>query len=102
LRGTRPLFQPVPPILWTFLRRRLLIVDQLESRLSPNLAEHIVRQFNDSKVRTRSVLFILLHARRQPRKKENVERGYVQGRSIESQKTKVRSPLGIKDKDSFP
>jgi uncharacterized protein len=115
-RGTRTLFQLALPILRTIQRGRLMVVDELESSMHPNLAEHIVRQFNDPEINTHNaqlifsthdtnllgtlsgepalrrdqvwltekdatgatVLYPLTDFK--PRKEENIERGYVQGR----------------------
>ena len=115
-RGTRTLLQLALPILWTIQRGRLMVVDELESSMHPNLAEHIIRQFNDPEInRHNAQLIFSTHdtnllgtlsgepaLRRdqvwltekdatgatilypltdfKPRKGENVERGYVQGR----------------------
>lgn len=46
-RGTRTLFRLALPVLTAIDQGRLLIVDELESSMHPNLAEHFVRQFND-------------------------------------------------------
>ena len=115
-RGTRTLFQLALPILRTIQRGRLMVVDELESSMHPNLAEHIIRQFNDPEINTHNaqlifsthdtnllgtlsgepalrrdevwltekdatgatVLYPLTDFK--PRKEENIERGYVQGR----------------------
>ena len=115
-RGTRTLFRLALPVLRAIERGRLLVVDELESSMHPNLAEHIVRQFNDPEINPRggqlvfsthdtnllgtlfgepvlrrdqvwltekdergaTVLYPLTDYK--PRKDENVERGYVQGR----------------------
>jgi uncharacterized protein len=115
-RGTRTLFRLALPVLRAIELGGLLVVDELESSMHPNLAEYIVRQFNDSEVNPRNAQLIfsthdtnLLGTlsgepvlRRdqvwltekdengatvlyplsdfKPRKDENVERGYVQGR----------------------
>jgi uncharacterized protein len=115
-RGTQTLFQLALPILRTIQRGRLLVVDELEASMHPNLAEHIVQQFNDSEINTHNAQLIFsthdtnllgtlvgepVLRRNQvwltekdatggtvlypltdfkPRKEENIERGYVQGR----------------------
>lgn len=115
-RGTKTLFRLAVPVLKAIELGRLLVVDELESSMHPNLAEHIVRQFNDPKINSRnaqlifsthdtnllgtllgdpvlrrdqvwltekdengaSVLYPLTDFK--PRKDENIEIGYVQGR----------------------
>jgi uncharacterized protein len=115
-KGTRTLFRLALPILRAIQRGRILLVDELESSMHPNLAEHIVRQFNDPDVNTHNaqlifsthdtnllgtlvgepalrrdqvwltekdskgttVLYPLTDFK--PRKDENIERGYIQGR----------------------
>jgi uncharacterized protein len=115
-RGTQTLFQLALPIIRTIQQGRLLIVDELESSMHPNLAENIVQQFNDPEINTHvaqlifsthdtnllgtmtgepilrrnqvwltekdpmggTVLYPLTDFK--PRKGENVERGYIQGR----------------------
>jgi uncharacterized protein len=115
-RGTRTLFRLAVPVLRAIEFGRLLVVDELESSMHPNLAEHIVRQFNDPDINSRNAQLIfsthdtnLLGTllgdpvlRRdqvwltekdengatilypltdfKPRKDENMEIGYVQGR----------------------
>lgn len=115
-RGTKTFLQLALPVLSAIESGGLLVVDELESSMHPNLAEHIVRQFNDPQVNPRNAQLIfsthdtnLLGTlfgepvlRRdqvwltekddegatilyplsdfKPRKEENVERGYVQGR----------------------
>lgn len=46
-RGTKTLLQLALPVLIAIDRGGLLIVDELESSMHPNLVEHLVRQFND-------------------------------------------------------
>jgi AAA15 family ATPase/GTPase len=115
-KGTRTLFRLALPVLRAIDRGRILVVDELESSMHPNLAEHIVSQFNDPQINIRnaqliftthdtnllgtlfgepvlrrdqvwltekdgngaSVLYPLTDFK--PRKEENVERGYIQGR----------------------
>ncbi|RUL88661.1 AAA family ATPase [Tautonia sociabilis] len=115
-RGTQTLFRLALPILRAIERGRLLVVDELEASMHPNLAMHIVRQFNDPDINSHgaqlifsthdtnllgtlsgepvlrrdqvwltekdehgsTVLYPLSDFK--PRKDENVERGYVQGR----------------------
>ena len=115
-RGTRTLLWLALPILRAIRFGKILLVDELESSMHPNLAEHIVRQFNDPALNTRNaqlifsthdtnllgtltgepalrrdqvwltekdskggtVLYPLTDFK--PRKDENLERGYVQGR----------------------
>jgi uncharacterized protein len=115
-RGTKTLFRLALPVLRAIEFGRLLVVDELESSMHPNLAEHIVRQFNDPEINVRnaqlifsthdtnllgtllgdpvlrrdqvwltekdengaSVLYPLTDFK--PRKDENMEIGYVQGR----------------------
>lgn len=115
-RGTRTLLRIAAPMLQAIQRGRLMVVDELESSMHPNLAEHIVRQFNDPEINKRdaqliftthdtnllgslsgepglrrdqvwlteknatgaTVLYPLTDFK--PRKEENIERGYVQGR----------------------
>ena len=115
-RGTQTLFRLALPVLRAIERGKLLVVDELESSMHPNLAEHIVRQFNDPEINPHgaqlifsthdtnllgtlsgepvlrrdqvwltekdengaTVLYPLSDFK--PRKDENVERGYVQGR----------------------
>ncbi len=115
-RGTQTLFRLAPHVLRALRRGRLLLVDELESSMHPNLAEHIIRQFNDPTINRRdaqlifsthdinllgtlsgepvlrrdqvwltekdgkgaTVLYPLTDFK--PRKGENLERGYVQGR----------------------
>src|SRR5262249_387060 len=48
--GTRKLFQLALPILRTIQHGHLMVVDELESSMHPNLAENIVRQFNDPEI----------------------------------------------------
>lgn len=115
-RGTQTLFQLALPIIRTIQTGHLLIVDELESSMHPNLAEHIVQQFNDPEINTHNAQLIFsthdtnllgtlvgepVLRRNQvwltekdatggtvlypltdfkPRKEENIERGYVQGR----------------------
>ncbi len=115
-RGTRRLFQLALPIFRTIRRGCLMVVDELESSMHPNLAEHLVRQFNDPVINDRNAQLIFsthdtnllgtlsgeAALRRdqvwltekdaagatvlypltdfKPRKDENIERGYVQGR----------------------
>jgi uncharacterized protein len=115
-RGTQTLFQLALPIIVTMRRGRLLIVDELEASMHPNLAENIVKQFNDPEINTHNAQLIFsthdtnllgtltgeaVLRRNQiwltekdptggtvlypltdfkPRKEENIERGYVQGR----------------------
>ncbi len=115
-RGTRTLFLLALPVLRSINRGSLMLVDELESSMHPNLADHIVRQFNDPEANTRNAqLIFATHdtnllgvldgepaLRRdqiwltekdptgatvlypltdfKPRKDENIERGYVQGR----------------------
>ena len=57
-RGTRTLFQVALPILRTIQRGRILVVDELEASMHPNLAEHIIRQFNDPKTNPRNAQLI--------------------------------------------
>jgi uncharacterized protein len=57
-RGTQTLFQLALPILRTIQRGRLLVVDELEASMHPNLAEHIVRQFNDPTINSRDAQLI--------------------------------------------
>jgi AAA15 family ATPase/GTPase len=99
-RGTRTLFRLALPVLRAIALGRLLVVDELEASMHPNLAEHIVRQFNDPNLlgtllgdpvlrrdqvwltekdeNGASVLYPLTDFK--PRKDENMEIGYVQGR----------------------
>ena len=115
-RGTKTLLRLALPMLWAIELGSILLVDELESSMHPNLAEHIVRQFNDPSINSRNAqLIFATHdtnllgtlfgepvLRRdqvwltekdpngatvlypltdfKPRKGENVERGYVQGR----------------------
>jgi uncharacterized protein len=115
-RGTQTLFQLSLPIIRTIEDGRLLVVDELEASMHPNLAEHIVQQFNDPEINARNAQLIFsthdtnllgtlvgdpVLRRNQvwltekdtnggtvlypltdfkPRKEENIERGYVQGR----------------------
>lgn len=115
-RGTRTLFRRAIPILTAIERGTLLAVDELESSMHANLAEHIVRQFNDPGANPRNAQLIfsthdtnLLGTRLgepvlrrdqvwltekdengastiypltdfKPRKGENLETGYAQGR----------------------
>lgn len=46
-RGTQVLLRLAVPFLRAIAGGHLLIVDELESSMHPNLAEHLVRQFND-------------------------------------------------------
>ncbi len=57
-RGTRTLFQLALPILGTIQRGRILVVDELEASMHPNLAEHIIRQFNDPQSNPRNAQLI--------------------------------------------
>lgn len=115
-RGTQTLFRLAMPVLRAIERGSLLVVDELEASMHPNLAAHIVWQFNDPETNPRgaqlvfsthdtnllgtlsgepvlrrdqvwltekdengaTVLYPLSDFK--PRKDENVERGYVQGR----------------------
>lgn len=115
-QGTKTLFQLALPVLRAIEGGSLLVVDELEASMHPNLAEHIVRQFNDPEINPRGAQLIfsthdtnllgtltgeptlrrdqvwLTEKNEQgatvlypltdftPRKDENVERGYVQGR----------------------
>ncbi len=115
-RGTQTLFRLAPSVLRALSRGRVLLVDELESSMHPNLAEHIIRQFSDPQINTQNAqLIFTTHdtnllgtltgepaLRRdqvwltekdengatvlypltdfKPRKGENVERGYIQGR----------------------
>jgi uncharacterized protein len=49
-KGTRTLFRLALPILRTIRYGGILLVDEQESSMHPNLAEGIVRQFNDPKI----------------------------------------------------
>ncbi len=115
-RGTQTLFRLAPYVLRALRFGGVLLVDELESSMHPNLAEHIIRQFNDPEINTQNAqLIFTTHdtnllgtlagepvLRRdqvwltekdengatvlypltdfKPRKGENVERGYIQGR----------------------
>jgi len=115
-RGTKTLFRLGMPILRSIQKGTLLIVDELESSMHPNLAELIVRQFNDPAINTQNAqLIFTTHDTNligtlmgepvlrkdqvwltekdkrgatvvypmtdfKPRKGENLERGYIQGR----------------------
>ncbi len=57
-RGTRTLFQLALPILRTIQRGGILVVDELEASMHPNLAEHIIRQFNDPQTNPRNAQLI--------------------------------------------
>jgi AAA15 family ATPase/GTPase len=57
-RGTKTLFQLALPVLRTIQRGHLMVVDELESSMHPNLAEHIVRQFNDPEINTHNAQLI--------------------------------------------
>lgn len=56
--GTRTLFQLALPILRTIQRGRILVVDELEASMHPNLAEHIIRQFNNPQTNPRNAQLI--------------------------------------------
>jgi AAA15 family ATPase/GTPase len=115
-QGTRTLFRIALPILGALNHGRIMVVDELEASMHPNLAENIVRQFNDPATNRRNAQLIfsthdtnllgtlvgepalrrdqvwLTEKDRagatilypltdfKPRKHENIERGYVQGR----------------------
>ncbi len=57
-RGTRRLFQLALPIFRTIRRGCLMVVDELQSSMHPNLAEHLVRQFNDPVINDRNAQLI--------------------------------------------
>ena len=57
-RGTRTLFKLALPILQALLGGRIIVVDELEASMHPNLAELIVRQFNDPAINARNAQLI--------------------------------------------
>ena len=57
-RGTHTLFQLALPILVAIEQGLLVVVDELEASMHPNLAEHLVRQFNDPVTNPRNAQLI--------------------------------------------
>jgi predicted ATPase len=57
-RGTRTLFRLALPILQALLNGTIIVVDELEASMHPNLAELIVRQFNDPAINKRNAQLI--------------------------------------------
>lgn len=57
-RGTKTLLQLALPVLTALERGGLLIVDELEASIHPNLAEHLVRQFNHPTTNPRNAQLI--------------------------------------------
>jgi hypothetical protein len=57
-KGTQTLFRLGMPLLEALRGGRLVIVDELESSLHPNLAEYIVHQFNDPNINNENAQLI--------------------------------------------
>ncbi len=57
-RGTRTLFRLALPILQALQHGTIIVVDELEASMHPNLAERIVRQFNDPAINKRNAQLI--------------------------------------------